>query len=63
MQNFTTKLKKDKKKKTPKKENTTIPDTLVCGLCHWPQVLPCPQLIFPSKTWVFGNLFEFSKIN
>jgi hypothetical protein len=30
----------------------------------WPvalaQVLPCPQLIFPSKTWVFWNLFEFS---
>jgi len=31
----------------------------------WPvplaQVLPHPQLIFfPSKTWFFGNLFEFS---
>jgi hypothetical protein len=30
----------------------------------WPvplaQVLPHPQLIFPSKTWVFWNLFEFS---
>jgi hypothetical protein len=30
----------------------------------WPvllaQVLPRPQLIFPSKTWFFGNLFEFS---
>jgi hypothetical protein len=30
----------------------------------WPvplaQVLPRPQLIFPFKTWFFGNLFEFS---
>ncbi len=30
----------------------------------WPvslaQVLPRPQLIFPPKTWFFGNLFEFS---
>jgi hypothetical protein len=30
----------------------------------WPvplaQVLPPPQLIFPSKNLVFGNLFEFS---
>jgi hypothetical protein len=30
----------------------------------WPvpfaQVLPHPQLIFPSKTWFFWNLFEFS---
>jgi len=24
------------------------------------QVLPHPQLIFPSKTWFFWNLFEFS---
>jgi hypothetical protein len=24
------------------------------------QVLPCPELNFPSKTWFFGNLFEFS---
>jgi hypothetical protein len=24
------------------------------------QVLSCPQLIFPSKTWAFWNLFEFS---
>jgi hypothetical protein len=24
------------------------------------QVLPCPQLNFPSKTWFFGNLFECS---
>jgi hypothetical protein len=24
------------------------------------QMLPCPQLIFPSKTWFFGILFEFS---
>jgi hypothetical protein len=23
-------------------------------------MLPCPQLIFPSKTWFFGNLLEFS---
>ncbi len=23
------------------------------------QGLPCPQLIFPYKTWFFGNLFEF----
>jgi len=31
----------------------------------WPvplaQVLPCLQLILPSKTWFFGNLFEFSE--
>jgi hypothetical protein len=27
-----------------------------------PQVLPLPQLIFPSKTWFFGNLFEFSMV-
>jgi hypothetical protein len=31
----------------------------------WPvplaQVLPRPQLIFPSKTWFFWNLFEFSE--
>ncbi len=30
----------------------------------WPvplaQVLPHPQLHFPSKTWIFWNLFEFS---
>jgi hypothetical protein len=30
----------------------------------WPvplaQVLSRPQLIFPSKTWFFENLFEFS---
>ncbi len=25
-----------------------------------PSVLPCPQVIFPSKTLVFWNLFEFS---
>jgi hypothetical protein len=24
------------------------------------QMLPHSQLIFPSKTWFFGNLFEFS---
>ncbi len=33
-------------------------------LLVWPvplaQVLPHPQLIFPSKTWFFGNLLEFS---
>jgi hypothetical protein len=28
--------------------------------CAVAQVLPCPQLIFPSKTWFFGKLFEFS---
>jgi hypothetical protein len=29
----------------------------------WPvllaQVLPCPQLIFPSKTWIFGIYLNF----
>jgi hypothetical protein len=24
-----------------------------------PSVLPHPQVIFPSKTWFFWNLFEF----
>jgi hypothetical protein len=24
-----------------------------------PQVLPCPQLIFPSKTWSFGIYLNF----
>jgi hypothetical protein len=31
--------------------------SLACALA---QVLPHPQLIFPSKTSFFGNLFEFS---
>jgi hypothetical protein len=30
----------------------------------WPvplaQVLPCPQLIYPSKTWFFGIYLNFS---
>jgi hypothetical protein len=33
--------------------------TLVCPVLLT-QVLPHPQLIFPSKTWFFWNLFEFS---
>ncbi len=28
-----------------------------CGLCRLAQVLPCPQLIFPSKTWFFWGIY------
>jgi hypothetical protein len=30
-----------------------------CGLCPLAQVLPRPQLIFPSKTWFFGICLNF----
>jgi hypothetical protein len=42
-----------------------VPGCQVCLFYKlvWPmplaQVLPCPQLIFPSKTWFFWNLLEF----
>jgi hypothetical protein len=35
------------------------------ALLVWPvllaQVLPCPQLIFPSKTWFFGIYLNFQQ--
>jgi hypothetical protein len=34
-----------------------ITTSVACALA---QVLPRPQLIFPSKTWFFWNLIEFS---
>ncbi len=43
-------------------------DVLLYIICtqmwHVPlaQVLPRPQLIFPSKTWFFWNLFDFSVV-
>jgi hypothetical protein len=33
---------------------------LILSLTSVAQVLPRPELIFPSKTWFFGNLCEFS---
>jgi hypothetical protein len=37
---------------------------LLTPVWHVPlaQVLSYPQLIFPCKTWFFGNLFEFSMV-
>ncbi len=41
--------------------NCPIFPCLLVWLVPLAQVLPHPQLIFPSKTWFFlGNLFEFS---
>jgi hypothetical protein len=37
--------------------NGFILTSVTCALA---QVLPCSQLIFPSKTWFSWNLFEFS---
>jgi hypothetical protein len=45
-------------------ERLLIENHLNQSLLVWPvplaQVLPRPQLIFPSKTWASWNLFEFS---